>query len=70
MHVHYHIRWSGKESLDWESFGMREEAETGAKRLVRSGETYVIEEFGAECPRCRAAMQAKTDHNTSKAAST
>jgi hypothetical protein len=62
--LHYHIRWSGKDILDWESFGTRMEAELRAKELVRRDETFVIEERGQECPRCRYAFKLKTDHQT------
>lgn len=50
--MHYHIRWSTKELLDWAAFPSRAEAEASAKQLVRSGETYVIEERDESCPRC------------------
>src|SRR5690348_11514516 len=59
---HFHIRWSGKNTLDWESFGSREEAEASAKQLVRQGETYTIEEYGLDCPRCAAALNLKRAH--------
>lgn len=52
--THYHIRWSQSQMLDWERYGTRVKAEAGAKELVRPGETYVIEEYGAACERCRA----------------
>ena len=61
--VHYHIRWSRVLKLYWEWFGTRTEAEASAKQLVRGGETYIIEEAGQDCPRCRAAMNLKTDHD-------
>lgn len=50
--VHYHIHWSGKDTLDWERFATREEAEGGAQQLKRMDETYTIEEFNGLCPRC------------------
>jgi len=59
---HYHIRWSGKATLDWESFSTRKEAEARAKELVRRKETYIIEEHYQACPRCQAAMEPKTSH--------
>jgi hypothetical protein len=65
--THYHIRWSGTESLDWECFSTSREAEASAERLVRQGETYTIEEHGEACPRCRTAMEAKSLPNTLKA---
>jgi hypothetical protein len=48
---HYHIRWSN-EALDWEPFKTRAEAESSAKQLMRFGESYTIEEFDSDCPRC------------------
>lgn len=50
---HYHIRCSRKDALDWERFGSRAEAESRAGELVRSGETYTIEEYDQSCARCR-----------------
>jgi hypothetical protein len=66
---HYHIRWSGKATLDWEVFGSCKEAEATAKQLVRQKETYTIEEHDGTCLRCRAAMNLKSEHGTSKGAS-
>ena len=57
---HYHIRWSGKATLDWERFSTPGEAEVSAKQLVRMGETYAIEEHDGMCLRCRDAMKAIT----------
>lgn len=54
---HYHIRWSGRAVLDWEPFSTRVEAEASAKQLVRSGETYNIEERDGDCPRCTEARK-------------
>jgi hypothetical protein len=51
--THYHIRWSGAASLDWDRFDSREEAEANAAHLIRPGETYTIEELDGTCPRCR-----------------
>lgn len=67
--THYHIRWSGNVLLDWECFSTSAEAEASAKQLVRQGETYVIEEHGETCPRCRAAMKVKSMHGTFNEAS-
>ena len=53
---HYHIRWSG-DVLDFEPFDSRAEAEAGAKQMVRPGETYTIEEHGADCAKCRQLMK-------------
>ena len=60
--AHYHIRWSGKEALDWEAFDSRADAEIGAAQLVRFGETYTIEERDQDCARCRDAFKLKTAH--------
>jgi len=49
--THFHIRWSTLD-LDWEAFRTRAEAEASAVGLVRRSETYTIEEFGGDCPRC------------------
>jgi hypothetical protein len=49
---HFHILWSNSK-LDWERFDSREEARRGAEVLVRLGETYTIEQFDDDCPRCR-----------------
>jgi hypothetical protein len=57
---HYHIRWSRKAALDWESFGTQEEAEAAAGQLMCPGETYTIEEHDETCQRCRDAMKVKS----------
>lgn len=57
---HYHVRWDGKQTLDWESFPTRAEAEVRAKQLVRLGEAYTIEEQSGSCQRCREAMKLKS----------
>jgi hypothetical protein len=62
--AHYHIHWSGKDSLDWESFASRADAQASARELVRPGETYTIEERDEACPRCRAAFKWKTAYET------
>ena len=49
--IHYHIRWSDLK-LDWEAFSTRREAEASAMQLARASETYTIEEFDGDCPRC------------------
>jgi phage FluMu protein Com len=67
--THYHIRWSGNVPLDWECFSTPAEAEVCAKQLLRAGETYIIEEYDETCPRCRAAMEVKSMHNTFNEAS-
>jgi len=48
---HFHIRWSGAK-LDWEPFPTQEKAERQAKELVRPGETFTVEQFNGDCPRC------------------
>jgi hypothetical protein len=51
--VHYHIRWFRRSELDWESFSTREEADTGARRLMRPNERYTIEQQCDEgCATC------------------
>jgi hypothetical protein len=67
--VHYHIRWSGKTTLNWESFRTREEAQASAKKLARLGETYSVEEYDQACPRCLDAMKAKSPRGASNEAS-
>jgi hypothetical protein len=51
--VHYHIRWAGG-ALDWEVFNSPDAAEASAKELARTSETYTIEKYGIDCPRCAA----------------
>lgn len=62
---HYHIHWSSKDTLDWESFRSFAEAEGTARQLVRPDETYTIEERDDEsCPRCRTAFKAISNVGT------
>jgi hypothetical protein len=49
---HYHIRWSSNPTLDWEAFLTSEEAQTQAKQLAKSGESFVIQQVDDDCPRC------------------
>jgi hypothetical protein len=63
---HYHIRWSGKTTLDWERFSTPWEAEAIAKQLARPGEDYAIEEHDGTCQRCQ---EGKSVHGTSNEAS-
>jgi hypothetical protein len=49
--VHFHIRWSGS-GLDWQVFVTAKEAESAAQDLVLPGESFTVEEFGGNCPRC------------------
>ena len=51
--IHFHIRWSGVERIDWESFRTREEAASRAKQHARPDEEYAIEELDGTCWRCR-----------------
>ena len=62
--LQFHIRWSSKTMLDWESFKTRKEAEASANQLVRSSETYTIEQRDETCPRCTAASILKTDNGS------
>jgi hypothetical protein len=66
---HYHIRWSGKTTLDWERFSERAEAEKSARQLMRPGEAYTIEEHDGTCQRCQETMKLKAPHSTSSEAS-
>ena len=58
-HEHYHIRWShfSGSNLDWEAFPNRDDAEGRAQELVRPGESYTIEQFNGDCPRCAVAAR-------------
>lgn len=49
---HFHIRWSNGGKVDWERFEDHMEAETGARELVRTGESYTIAEFDDPCQDC------------------
>lgn len=49
---HYHIRWSGQKPLDWMPYASVNEAEDGARKIVRLGESFSIEEFDGDCVRC------------------
>ena len=60
--THYHIRWSGKELLDWQRFSTPEEAKARARQLVRQGETYTIEEHDETCSRCNPTPNATSMH--------
>jgi hypothetical protein len=66
LNLHYHIRWSGRVELDWEPFGTRAEAESGAKELVRLGETYTVEQYDATCLRCAGVVKMKSTTSASK----
>ena len=56
---HYHIRWPDF-TLDWLAFPTEEEAKTQAKRIARPGESYTIEQYDANCERCK---ELKADAN-------
>jgi len=47
--LHYHIRWSGRATLDWQRFHTREEANVEAARLVLPDESFTIEECCEDC---------------------
>jgi len=64
---HYHIRWSGKATLDWERFSEPAEAEAGAKQLMQLGETYTIEEHDGTCQRCQETMKLKAPLSSNEA---
>lgn len=49
---HYHIRWSAF-NLDWCAFPTEEEAKIHAQRLARPRENYAIEQYDANCERCK-----------------
>jgi hypothetical protein len=50
--LHFHIHWSGKTTLDCESFTTWALADERAKELVAPNERYSIEELGKQCPIC------------------
>jgi len=58
--THFHIRWFGKDSLDWQRFQTRQDAITLANEVVRPGETYSVEEHSSDCPFCHQYMMAAT----------
>ena len=58
--AHFHIRWSGKDSLDWQRFQTRQDAIAVASELVRPGETYTVEEQSSNCPFCQQYKMAAT----------
>jgi len=50
--AHHHIRWSSGR-LDWERFSTVEQAEKSARQLMRSGETFLVEEHDdVSCEQC------------------
>jgi hypothetical protein len=67
-YFHFHIRWSGKATLDWEGFRTREEGESKCKKqLMRLGETYTIEDFDGDFPRCLDAWNLKSSQGNESA---
>ena len=50
--LHYHIRWSTTDVLDWECFRTYKSAEERARQLVAPHEDYFIEVRGELCERC------------------
>lgn len=55
MPTHFHIHWESG-ALDWEPFATRWEAESSAGQLARVNESFSIQEFGENCPRCLGLM--------------
>ena len=55
--IHFHIRWSSKDQLDWERFLTAGEARSAAAGWARPGETYVIEQADETCARCAQARK-------------
>lgn len=49
---HFHIHWSTSNTLDWQRFATRQEAQGRAEDLVRPHETFSIEEQSSDCPFC------------------
>lgn len=47
---HFHIRWMGKENLDWECFATEREATERATDLAIPGEPFDVEEVHTNCP--------------------
>jgi hypothetical protein len=41
---HFHIRWSTRATLDWQSFETMDDAEHRAEELVGRDESYTIEQ--------------------------
>ena len=53
--MHFHIRWSNGK-IDWETFNSELDA-IAAAELALPGETYVVEQFDADCPQCSQLIQ-------------
>jgi hypothetical protein len=56
--LHYHIRWTEISRLDWLPFDTQASAKERAVHIARPNEQYTIDEYGADCPRCTAGIQA------------
>lgn len=54
--THYHIRWQGSK-LDWEAFQTQEAAQTQAAAMALPNETFAVEEFDGNCPKCSQFVQ-------------
>ena len=52
--IHYHIRWTKKNILDWEPFNTKHEALSHAIGFARAGDVFTIEEVSTPCPVCGA----------------
>lgn len=59
--IHFHIRWSRKERLDWEGFDTRHEAMARALELADPGEEYTIEEATETCSICGQRLLRRTE---------
>lgn len=65
--IHFHIRWSTTEILDWQAFENREAAEDCATDLLQQDETFTIEECNESCPHCRTGTVIEIDTYLRKA---
>jgi len=50
---HFHIRWSNSK-VDWKAFSTSEEARDVADLIKKGDESYIVEEYDAQCEPCRA----------------
>ena len=46
---HFHIRWEGKKTLDWECFRTHYAATVRAQELARTNEIFTIQEVSTNC---------------------
>jgi hypothetical protein len=51
--LHFHIRWMGKEDIDWQCFNSLTEALLQAAQIAFPREGFTIEEVSTTCPRYR-----------------